>query len=146
MNIRTSSFEEEIERNGCLIYTNVGNSMLPIIREGRDVLVIATKPKDRLKKYDVPLYRRPNGQYVLHRVIQVRERDYVLCGDNRRHREHGIQDSWIVGVLTEIHRGKRVIRTSDPLYRAYVHLWCGLFWFRAVLLWMSDRLHTKMIS
>lgn len=77
-----SSFGEILARDGRLIYTNVGDSMLPLIREGRDLLVIEP-PEGRLKKYDIAFYRRDSGQYVLHRVLEVREHDYVICGDNR---------------------------------------------------------------
>ena len=57
---KKSTFEEEIRRTGKLIYTNVGDSMLPIIRQGRDLLIIS-KVEGRLKKYDVPLYKRDSG-------------------------------------------------------------------------------------
>ena len=63
-----SSFEEILDREGQLIYTNVGDSMWPLIRQGRDLVVIH-RTTGRLKKYDVPLYRRDSGQYVLHRVL-----------------------------------------------------------------------------
>ncbi|MGN1202403.1 MAG: S24/S26 family peptidase, partial [Eubacterium sp.] len=69
-----STFEEEIRRNGTIIYTNVGDSMLPFIKQGRDVLVIS-RAEGRLKRYDVPLYKRDSGQYVLHRILKVREND-----------------------------------------------------------------------
>ena len=75
--MKKSSFEEILESEGRLIYSNVGDSMLPMIRQGRDLLVIE-RTSGRLKQYDVPLYRRDTGQYVLHRVLKVRERDYVL--------------------------------------------------------------------
>ena len=68
--------------------------MLPLIRQGKDLLLIARKPEGRLSKYDVPLYRRDSGQYVLHRILKVRENDYVICGDNRWHRETGITDRY----------------------------------------------------
>ena len=67
-----STFEEEIARNGFLLYRNVGDSMLPLIRQGRDLVLVSRKPEGRLKKYDVPLYRRDSGQYVLHRILKVR--------------------------------------------------------------------------
>ena len=70
-----ATFEEELNRTGRLIYTNVGDSMLPLIRQGRDLLIIE-KPHGRLKKYDIPLYRRDSGQYVLHRILKVRRNDY----------------------------------------------------------------------
>lgn len=52
-----SSFEEEIQHSGYLLYRSVGDSMLPIIRQGRKLILISRKPEGRLKKYDVPLYR-----------------------------------------------------------------------------------------
>ena len=75
------TFEEEIQNSGKLIYTTVGVSMRPLIKQGRDLLIV-TKPQGRLKKYDIPLYKRKNGQYVLHRVVKVKDDGYVILGDN----------------------------------------------------------------
>ena len=128
-----SSFEEILEAEGRLIYTNVGDSMWPMIREGRDLLVIQ-RPSGRLRRYDVPLYRRDSGQYVLHRVLKVRENDYVLCGDNRCRRETGITDRYVLGVLTAVIRDGKELPVTDWRCRLYVRLWCDLFPLRAVLL------------
>lgn len=125
-----STFEEELERSGKIIYTNVGDSMMPLIKQGRDVLVIS-KPNGRLKRYDVPLYKRDSGQYVLHRILEVRENDYVICGDNRWKKEYGITDRHIIGVLTGMIRDGREIPVTDRKYRLYVHLWCDFFPVRA---------------
>ena len=107
--------------------------MRPLIRQGRDLLVIK-KPTGRLKKYDVPLYRRDSGQYVLHRILRVRENDYVICGDNRWHIETGITDQNIIGVLTAIIRDGKKLPVTDWRYRLYAHLWCDLFPLRAFVL------------
>lgn len=127
-----TSFEEYLAENGTLTYTNVGTSMMPMIRPGRDLLIIE-RPQGRLKKYDVPLYRRDSGQYVLHRVLKVREHDYVICGDNQWHRETGIEDRHILGVLTCIVRDGKELSLNGWRYRLYVHLWCDLFPLRAVI-------------
>ena len=131
--MRKTSFEEELQRSGRLIYTNVGDSMMPMLREHRDLIVI-TPVKGRLHRYDVPLYRRDTGQYVLHRVLRVRQNDYVLCGDNRWQRETGITDRHILGILTAFIRDGKEIPVTDPRYRLYVHLWCDCFWVRAAIL------------
>ena len=128
-----STFEGEIARHGKLIYRNVGNSMNPLIRQGRDLLIIEKAP-GRLKKYDVPLYKRDSGQYVLHRVLKVRKDDYVLCGDNQWHRESGITDRHIIGVLTCVIREGKEVSVTSLGYRIYVHLWCDFFWIRAFIL------------
>ena len=133
-----TTFEEEINRTGQLIYTNVGDSMMPLLREKSDLLLIrkATGP---LKKYEVPLYKRDNGQYVLHRVLKVTKDGYVICGDNRYYREYGIQDRHIIGVLDAIVRNGTTISVQDKKYRFYVHLWCDFFYVRAAILWIRDR-------
>ena len=128
-----SSFEEILVRDGRLIYTNVGTSMLPLIRQGQDLLVIEP-PGGRLKKYDIALYRRDSGQYVLHRVLKVRKNDYIICGDNRWHRETGITDRHILGVLVGRIRGGKELSMTDWRCRLYAHLWCDFFPVRCLLL------------
>lgn len=128
-----TKFEDVIERDGRLIYTCIGDSMYPLIRQSRDLLVIE-KPNGRLKKYAVPLYKRDNGQYVLHRIIKVRNGDYVICGDNRYCKEYGITDRHIIGVLTAVVRNGKEISMTDWRYLLYVHLWCDFFPIRAFLL------------
>ncbi len=128
-----SSFEEEIKKSGRIIYTNVGASMMPYIKQGRDVLVIS-EVNGRLNKYDVPLYKRDSGQYVLHRILKVRENDYVICGDNRWNKEYGITDRHIIGILTGVIRDGQEIPVTSRKYRIYVHLWCDLFPVRAFIL------------
>lgn len=122
-----TTFEEVIERDGKLIYTNQGDSMMPLIKEGRDILIIQKVGGDRLKKYDVPLYKRDTGQYVLHRIIKVRENDYVICGDNRINLEYGITDRHIIGVLTAVIRNGKELSVTSVKYKLYVRLWYYLF-------------------
>ena len=115
----TTTFEEILEKDGELFYTNVGNSMNPLIVQGRDVMIIS-KVNGRLKKYDVPLYKRKNGQYVLHRILKVRENDYLICGDNRCDVESGITDDQILGKLTGLMRNGKHIELSGKEYERYL--------------------------
>ncbi len=138
-----STFEEEIRQRGQLIYRNVGDSMLPFIKQGRDVLVIS-KVNGKLKRYDVPLYKRDSGQYVLHRVLKVRDKTYVICGDNRWQREYGIMDRHIIGVLTAVIRDGKEIPVTDWKYRIYVHLWCDFFYVRAFVLRTKNFLKRRL--
>ena len=131
-----STYEEELEKNGKLIYTNVGSSMMPLLRQRRDLVIIEKRPEGRCRKYDVVFYRRPSGQHVLHRILKVRKNDYVICGDNRRVREFGVPDEWIVGVLTGVVRDGKQINVTDWKYRLYTHLWCDFFWIRAAIIWI----------
>lgn len=131
--MNNSTFEDEIKRTGRIIYTNVGDSMMPLIKQGRDVLVISAV-NGRLKRYDIPLYKRDSGQYVLHRILKVRKNDYVICGDNRCNKEYGITDRHIIGVLSGIIRDGREIPITDIKCRIYAHLWCDLFPVRVLII------------
>lgn len=131
--MNNSTFEDEIKRTGRIIYTNVGDSMMPLIKQGRDVLVISVV-NGRLKRYDIPLYKRDSGQYVLHRILKVRKNDYVICGDNRCNKEYGITDRHIIGVLSGIIRDGREIPVTNIKCRIYAHLWCDFFPVRVLII------------
>ena len=119
----TSTFEEIIRRDGRLVYTNVGVSMLPLLRQGRDLFIVEKRGPDRLKAGDVVLYRRPPDKYVLHRIVQVREKDYVILGDNCVNREYGITDDDILGVMTGFVRDGKQHTVTERGYRLYRFLW-----------------------
>ncbi len=115
-------FREILERDGRLVYTNRGDSMLPLIREGRDLVVIEPI-REPLRKYDVPLYRRDSGEYVLHRILKIRPDGYVMCGDNRWRREKGVPPRQMIGVLTAVIRDGKTISVKDRKYRIYARIW-----------------------
>ena len=132
-----ASFEKILEENGALCYKNVGVSMLPLIREGRDVLVISRRPPERLKKYDVALYTRPGvigrGAYVLHRVLKINpDGTYWILGDNCISGET-VKEENILGVLTQVvYKGKN--RASGFAYWLYVHTWIAAWPLRIFIL------------
>ena len=131
--IRNVNIAEEIANHGNCISTVVGYSMMPLLRQRKDIILLE-KPNGRLKKYDVPLYQRANGKLVLHRILKVRETDYVICGDNCYTKEYGITDDMIIGVLTGITRDGKFIPVTNKKYLLYVHLWCDFFYIRAGIL------------
>ena len=105
-------FEDIIAEQGRLIYTNVGDSMYPTIRP-RDLLLIEAV-KAPLKVGDVPLYKRDNGQYVLHRIYKIKRGTYTMKGDNRICIEKGIADRHIIGVLTGVIREGETRPVAPP--------------------------------
>ena len=126
-----STFEEVLAEKGKLIYTNVGDSMYPLIKP-RDLLVIK-RPELPLKRLDIPLYKRDSGQYVLHRILKVRKDDYLICGDNRVVTESGITDRHIIGVLTDIIRSGETISVYSTKNRIYAHFCCDFMPLKRVI-------------
>ena len=99
-----------------------GTSMLPFLKEGRDSITLKAPPA-KLKKYDIPLYQRKNGQYILHRVVRVGE-TYTCVGDNQFALEKGVEHSQINGVCTAVQRnGKPNKSINSPLWRVYAVIW-----------------------
>lgn len=109
---------EKISGGGKIIIEPKGTSMLPLIRQGKDKVELSPPPQ-KLKKYDVPFYKRKDGSFVLHRVIKVRKNDYVLRGDNQTVNEPGITDDMIIAVATAIIKDGKTIKTDDKDYIIY---------------------------
>ncbi len=113
--------EERIKSGGNVSFTPMGVSMYPMLRNGRDSVVLSPLP-DRLKKYDVILYRRANGKYVLHRIIGVGEK-YTCIGDNQYQKEKGIEHSQVIAVVTSFTRKGKEYSVNDFGYKLYCRVW-----------------------
>lgn len=131
--MKNSSLETELRKGNICVQTTVGDSMFPMLRDRRDSVIIEPV-KGALKRYDLPLYRRPNGQYVLHRILNVKPDGYVISGDNRYVKEYPVPQDWVLGVVTGFYRNDRLISADNWKYRLYVHLWCDFFPVRAIIL------------
>lgn len=117
------SYEKYFDAHESLTYSNVGVSMLPLLRQGRDLFTVEKKGEARCKVGDVVLYRRPPSHYVLHRIIEVREKDYVILGDNCVAKEYGITDGDILGVMTGYVRNGKEHSVREAGYRIYSYIW-----------------------
>ncbi len=117
--------EDVLEREGIFVYSTSGISMYPMLRNRRDVVVIRKK-NGRLKKYDVPLYRRGKS-YVLHRIIRVLpDGGYDIRGDNCLKTEYSVPEENILGYLDGFWRGSREISVNSVMYRVYSRVWVAL--------------------
>ncbi len=112
--------EDILAAEGIYVSTTSGVSMYPMIRNRRDTIIV-TPCTGRLKKHDIPLYKRGNA-YVLHRIIKVLPDSYVIRGDNCRASEHGVTDADILGVLTGFYRGGKEVDLGGKAYKTYVYL------------------------
>ncbi len=122
-----STMVDEIASKGRLVYSNSGTSMMPLIKQGRDLVVIV-KPEFPLKAYDVPLYRRGDStRFVLHRILKVTPDGYVIRGDNCLNKEYGIKDDDIIGVLSAVIRKGKEISVDNTGYKIYSRVWRYIF-------------------
>lgn len=112
---------ERLAEGGTVRFTPHGSSMRPMLVGGRDQVVLAPVPP-RLRKYDLPLYRRADGRYVLHRVVHVGE-DYTCIGDNQYTLEPHLTHDQMLAVVVAFVRNGRTHSVTSLGYRLYCRLW-----------------------
>lgn len=118
-----------------------GTSMLPLLREGRDRVVLTRADAAALKKGDIPLYRRQNGQFVLHRVAAAAPGEYTMLGDAQTRLETGIRSEQILAVAKGIYREGAYHDCAGRGYRLYSKVWLALRIVRPLFL----RLYQGMV-
>lgn len=115
--------QETVDSGGAFRLTVTGTSMYPTLLGGRDCVTLVQAP-ETLAVGDLPLYRRKDGSFVLHRVIDVAEDgSYVMCGDHQWAKEPGILRTQIVAIVSEIERKGKHISADSPQYRRWVRFW-----------------------
>ena len=129
-----TSFESELDRTGKIAFTNVGVSMRPLLREGKDVMLIRKISGVDAKRWDAVLFRRPGisgrGAYVLHRILkQNADGSFWIVGDNCTDGENVLPQD-ILGVLQAVQRNGKTLQTTDLSYRLYLRFWCRPYHFR----------------
>lgn len=113
--------EEQLALGKTVRFYPRGVSMLPLLRENIDSVVLAPVPPT-LKRYDLPLYRRDDGQFILHRIIRVTGDTYVCMGDNQLIPEPGVRRDQMVALVTGFYRGDRYHRVTELGYALYCRL------------------------
>ncbi len=121
-----NSIKQILDEHGKYTGLTTGVSMQPMIHQGKDNIIVV-KPTGRMKKYDIPVYLTPEGNYIMHRVIEVHDDHYIIVGDNCLKREY-VTDDMICGQLVGYyHKGKRYIDLkTNKAYKLYSRVWVAL--------------------
>lgn len=110
-----------------------GSSMVPFLVHGRDTVYLSkiTKP---VKRGDIVLYRRNNGQLVLHRVCRLTSDGITMIGDAQQDPEPGIQSEQLLAVTAAVRRKGKLITKSDWRWKCFTMLWLMVIPWRRKLL------------
>ena len=95
-----TKFEDVLNKDGELIFTNVGYSMYPLIKQREDVLRIVKS--DNYKKGDIVLYKSEIDHYVLHRILKIKKDKIILAGDYNYFKDKPITKDKVLGLLVTI--------------------------------------------
>ena len=133
--------EERLASGQSVRFSPKGVSMLPMLCQGRDQVTL-TALYGSPKKYDILLYRRNNGSFVLHRVVKIGE-SYTCIGDNQFVCEKDIGRDQVIAVVTSFWRDGREYSTTSLAYKVYCVLWHRSRLMRR--LWRSLRYRLKKL-
>lgn len=113
---------EECIENGTDIRIKVsGISMTPILHNLKDSVVLSKA--DKVKKYDIILYKRDNGQYILHRVIKKKGSVLTLAGDFETEKEFPVYESAVIAKVTSFCRNGKDYTAEDFIIKLYSRIW-----------------------
>ena len=116
--------EQCLQELGYAIVPIQGTSMWPLLREKKSWVEVTIRDDTPLTSETVVLYRRENGQLVLHRIIRV-ENDgtYWVCGDHQWKLEERIREEQILAVARTFSRNGYLIDAHTKWYRLYQFFW-----------------------
>ena len=120
MDINFVNAKAQLEKNGEICGRTVGNSMLPLFRNNKDIAIIKSCDGN-YKINDVVLYRKKKtDEFILHRVLNVTDKHLVIRGDNRFSKEY-IPYEDLIGVMIAFERnGKRYECSKSIMYKLYI--------------------------
>ncbi len=133
--------EEDID----VTITVTGNSMRPMLTHRKDTVVLTKCDPFTLKRGDLPLYKRDNGRYILHRIIRVHKDTYDMIGDHQYEVERGVPKKNVLCLVKAFTRKGKQYSCNEFKYKLYTFIWCLTIPFRRVLLW-SYRLPSRLFK
>ena len=137
-------FEDVLNKDNELFFTNVGYSMYPLIKEREDILHIVKT--DDFKKGDILLYKSNVDHYVLHRLLKIKKDKYILAEDYNYFKDQPITKEQILGKLIEIKKkdGKVIDLSRDKKARKWWYT--NFFHIKAFFQMVGKVLHIRRIK
>lgn len=123
--------EETLLSGGRVKLIAAGRSMEPVIVNGQDVVIIV-KAQNPLKKDDIVLFKRNNGNLVLHRIIALDDNRVTLRGDSQWTTET-VDKSRVMGILEAIERNGKIIPAESIYFKKYNVILPAVRWNRRII-------------
>lgn len=113
--------EECIARGSRIRIKVSGISMTPLLHNIKDSVVLA--PKGDIKKYDIVLHKRENGQYILHRIVKKRGDVLAIAGDFETEKEYPVHTDAVIARVVSFCRNGREYSPEDFIIKLYSRIW-----------------------
>ena len=134
-----NNIERSINELGYAVVPITGTSMLPLLKEGRDLVELESCSQERLKKGNVVLYKKNDGTLVLHRIIKTENGEFfTVLGDHQFNNAERVNKNQIIAVACGFFIKARYVNEKTRWYRLYKKLWlCNLNVRRIILAVLS---------
>ena len=134
-----NNIERSIKELGYAVVPITGTSMLPLLKEGRDLVELEPCSQERLKKGNVVLYKKNDGTLVLHRIIKTENGEFfTVLGDHQFKNAERVNKNQIIAVACGFFIKGRYVNEKTRWYRLYKKIWlCNLNVRRIILAVLS---------
>ena len=95
-----------------------GHSMEPTIIEHKDSVMLSSP--ENLKVWDIVLYKRDNGQYVLHRIVKSYKDVFFMCGDSQIFIEKDVSKDCIIAKVSAVYKNEKLWDINGKDYKKAV--------------------------
>ena len=137
-------FEDVLDKDGELFFTNVGYSMYPLIREREDILHIVKS--SNYKKGDIVLFKNKEEHYVLHRILKIKKDKIITAGDYNYFKDQPINKDQVLGLLISIKKKDGTLIDLSKDKKARKFFYTNFFHIKAFFQIIGKILHIRKIK
>ena len=116
----------QLENGGRSSLVVTGVSMHPTLRHCRDMVELVPPPA-QLRRGDLILYQRPEGTYVLHRIVTKPKDGQFICSGDHQWEPETVQTTQVIALVDTYIRDGKKIPVKSLSCRLWVWLWVGMF-------------------
>ena len=100
-----------------------GNSMLPMIRDGKDEIILEKPNKHSFQKSCLLLVQLKDERFVLHRVKEIDGTHIILQGDGNLSIVESCTPEDVIAEATTVYRNGKAIQKGSFRWNLYRYLW-----------------------
>lgn len=111
-----------------------GSSMFPFLIHEESMVYIRKPDSLDFRKGQILLFSRPDGAYILHRVLKVTADGKLLMNGDSQTWDEMIPREAVCAVVTKFIRKKRVVSVDSVGYKMLAAIWMQLYPCRSIMI------------
>lgn len=108
--------EQELDETGSVLFIVQGTSMQPMLRNGKDKVLLVKVGEKGLRPGDICLFRHC-GKHILHRLIRRDGNDLYMRGDNVIGHCDICRPEDVAGIVETVYRNERRLSPTSKKWK-----------------------------